>query len=42
MQELEKYMRELTDDILEMIEDAIPEEKVILNQKLSTLANKIK
>lgn len=42
MQELEKYMKELTDDILEMIEDATPEEKTILNQKLSTLASKIR
>ena len=41
MQELEKYMKELTDDILEMIEDATFEEKQILTQKLSTLANKI-
>ena len=41
MQELDKYMKELTDDILEMINDATPEEKQMLSQKLSTLANKV-
>ncbi len=41
MQELEKYMKELTDDILEMIKEASPEEKQILSQKLSTLATKV-
>lgn len=42
MKELEKYMKELTDDIVEMIEDASPEEKAMLSQKLSTLASKVK
>lgn len=42
MQELEKYMRELGDDITEMIEDASPEEKQLLQQKIATLAAKIK
>lgn len=42
MQELEKYMNELTQDIMEMINDASPEEKQILSQKLGTLAGKIK
>lgn len=42
MQELDKYVQELTDDILEMIHDASPEEKVALSQKMTTLANKIK
>lgn len=41
MQELDKYMKELTDDILEMINGATPEEKQILSQKLSTLATKV-
>lgn len=41
MQELEKYMKELTDDILEMINGATPEEKQMLSQKLSTLATKV-
>ena len=42
MKELEQYMRELSEDITEMIDDATPEEKEILSQKLTTLANKIK
>lgn len=41
MQELEKYMKELTDDVLEMINGASPEEKQMLSQKLSTLATKV-
>lgn len=41
MQELEKYMKELCEDVAEMIEDASPEEKNLLYQKLTTLANKI-
>lgn len=41
MQELERYMHELTDDIMEMIEDASPEEKQILHKKLSALSDKI-
>lgn len=41
IQELEKYMRELSEDITEMIEDSSPEEKNLLYQKLTTLANKI-
>lgn len=42
MQELDKYVQELTDDVLEMIHDASPEEKMTLSQKMTTLANKIK
>ena len=42
MQELEDYMKELTGDIMEMINDATPEEKSILSQKLNILAGKIK
>ena len=41
MKELEKYIQELSQDIIEMIKDATPEEKVMLQQKLSTLATKI-
>lgn len=41
MSELEKYMRELSEDITEMIMDATPEEKTILKQKMTTLMNKI-
>ena len=42
MAELEKYMQELSGDIMEMINDATPEEKQILSQKMTTLAEKIK
>lgn len=42
MMELEKYIKELSGDMMEMINDATPEEKEILSQKLSTLADKIK
>ena len=41
MQEIDKYMKELTDDILEMINGATPEEKQMLSQKLTTLATKV-
>lgn len=42
MKELENYMQELTSDLTEMIQDASPEEKQLLQQKISTLATKIK
>ena len=42
MQELEKYAQELTSDITDMIKDASPEEKTLLQQKISMLASKIK
>ena len=42
MHELEKYMQELSTDITEMIMDASPEEKTILQQKLNALVTKIK
>lgn len=42
MQELNKYMQELASDMAEMIEDASPEEKQLLHQKVTELANKIK
>lgn len=41
MKELEKYIRDLSDDITEMIEKATPEEKQVLQQKIATLSNKI-
>lgn len=42
MMELDKYMKELSGDIMEMINDATPEEKQSLSQKLTTLADKIR
>lgn len=41
MQELDKYVHELTDDIMEMIEGASAEEKQVLKSKISSLATKI-
>ena len=41
IQELENYMKELTNDIIEMIQDASPEEKAVLQKKMNTLATKI-
>ena len=42
MQELENYMRELSQDITEMIQDSSPEEKQMLQQRIQTLATKIR
>ena len=42
MQELEAYMNELAQDMTEMINDASPEEKQLLQNKLMTLTSKIK
>jgi hypothetical protein len=42
MQELDKYVQELTEDVLEMIHDATPEEKLSLSQKMTALANRIR
>ena len=42
MQELDMYMQELASDMTEMIQDASPEEKTFLQQKIATLASKIK
>jgi predicted TIM-barrel fold metal-dependent hydrolase len=42
LQELEKYAQELTADMIEMIEDASPEEKQYLSNRLTALAAKIK
>ena len=41
LRDLEKYMQELTSDIAEMIEDSTPEEKQLLQKKISSLATKI-
>lgn len=38
---LEKYMKELSQDITEMINDASPEEKDMLREKLNSLSQKI-
>jgi hypothetical protein len=42
IKELDKYLQELGHDITEMIQEASPEEKQLLQQKLSVLASKIK
>lgn len=42
MRELEHYTQELASDITDMIKDASPEEKQLLQQKISLLAQKIK
>jgi hypothetical protein len=41
LRELEKYMQELSQDIIDMIQDASPEEKQYLEKKMTTLATKI-
>ncbi len=41
LKELEKYMQELSEDIVEMIEGASPEEKQMLEKKMTTLTSKI-
>jgi hypothetical protein len=41
IQELEKYMQELSHDLTEMIEDSSIEEKQMLQRKLTALAAKI-
>ena len=41
LRELEKYMQELTSDMVDMIQDASPEEKQYLEKKISALATKI-
>lgn len=42
MMELDAYVQELTSDLMDMVHDASPEEKTMLQQKISTLASKIK
>lgn len=41
MQELDKYMQELAHDITEMVQGASPEEKQLLQKKLTALSTKI-
>ena len=41
IQELDDYMKELTNDIMEMIQDASPEEKAVLQKKINILATKL-
>ena len=41
MKDLEHYLHELSEDITEMIHGATPEEKQLLQNKISTLATKI-
>ena len=41
IQELESYMKELSQDVVEMITGASPEEKQLLKTKLTTLISKI-
>lgn len=41
IKDLEKYMKELSEDIVEMVEDASPEEKQLLEKKIASLATKI-
>ena len=41
IRELEKYVQELTQDMVEMIEDATPEEKQLLSKRISSLATRI-
>ena len=41
VQELENYMKELSSDIVEMLADASPEEKAVVQKKMNTLVTKI-
>lgn len=41
LKDLEKYMQELSTDIVEMIQGASPEEKQLLEKRISALATKI-
>lgn len=41
MQNLEQYMKELSSDVVEMIQGSSPEEKQLLKSKLTTLISKI-
>ena len=41
LRELEKYMQELTQDIVDMIADASTEEKQYLEKKITALASKV-
>ena len=41
LRELEKYVQELTTDVVDMIADSSPEEKAYLEKKMTMLATKI-
>lgn len=41
LKDLEHYMKELSEDVVDMIEDASPEEKQLLEKKISALATKV-
>lgn len=41
LRELEKYVQELSSDVVDMINDASPEEKAYLEKKMTALAAKI-
>lgn len=41
LRELEKYIQELTNDIVDMIQDSSPEEKQYVEKKINLLASKI-
>ena len=41
LKELEKYMQELSNDMVEMIQGATPEEKQLLEKRLTALGSKI-
>ena len=41
MKELENYVKELSHDVVEMIEDASPEERQMLKHKMTALVEKI-
>ena len=41
LRELEKYVQELTTDIVDMIQDSSPEEKQYVEKKINLLASKI-
>lgn len=41
MKDLEHYMKDLADDMVEMINNSTPEEKQVLSNKLSQLATKV-
>ena len=41
MKELETYLQELTQDMMEVLERATPDEKAIIQKKINTLATKV-
>ena len=41
MKDLEAYTKELTEDVVEMVENASPEERALLRQKLQVLTQKV-